>query len=108
MVLSGLCKLSQVVHTSADNYITIASPTAATTPKQQFVRPFSLEDILQVKMEDVYFKELCEVAYYHLHLAYYRNQLLHLFVEDAMVAVCMASAEVDYSKLCMKCPLVHY
>lgn len=88
--------LSQVVNVSANNMITIATPTVTPTHKETIVRPSSVIELFSATIEAACFNQLSEVAYYHLHLAHYRNQLLHLFVEDAMMAVCLTSPQMDY------------
>lgn len=95
MVWSGLKMLYQIVSVSMDNFITLTVPSSSFEKEQV---PTSISEILSEKMDVSYFHHLSEVAFVHLHLAHYRNQLLHLFVEDAMMALCLAPTEISYGK----------
>lgn len=95
MVPTGLKMLSQVVKVSANNVITISSPDVPAVHKI----PASKNELFSTKIESDYFGQILMVAHYHLHLAHYRNQLMHLFVADAMMALCLTSQKTEYCKL---------
>lgn len=94
MVSSGLNMLTDVVNLSSGNIVTITTPKTLLEPELT-IRPKSITEILCSKMDSVYFRILSEAALTYLRLAYYRNQLLHLFVKDAMLALCL-TPESDY------------
>lgn len=95
VVSSGLKMLSTVVYLSPDsNSVTLVIPSHLPHGGQP-ARPTSIDEVFATEIEPSDFSYLSEIALTHLHLAHYRNQLLHLFVEDAMVALCMAT-EIDH------------
>ncbi len=92
MVSSALKFLSQSVVVSSDKVVTLATPALPATQLKS-----SMTKVFSCKLKHSEFSQLSEVAFVHLHLAHYRNQLLHLFVEDAMVSLCL-DLESDYGK----------
>lgn len=105
MVSSGLKMLTNVVSLSSDNIVTIAIPDGLPEPKET-ITPNAISELLCSKMDTNSFNLLAETAMPYLRLAYYRNQLLHLFVKDAILALCLAP-ESDYgtyfSSVCCSC-----
>ena len=97
MVLSGLHMLHDSVNISSDNLIAVASP-GKILQHEQTTRLLSISQVLCSQIDSVCFTQLSEAAMIHLHLAHYRNQLLHLFVKDAMLALCLAP-QSDYGNL---------
>lgn len=98
MVSSALELLSQSVLVTTDKVVSLATPVLPAT-QLQFLKSSSITEVFACKLEHSELSQLSEVAFVHLHLAHYRNQLLHLFVEDAMVSLCL-DPESDYGK-CM-------
>ena len=92
MAISGLAMLPHVLHRSMDDFVTISVPHEI---DYEQVHAVAITEILESKMDSGFFEKLCEIALAYLQLAYYRNQLLHLFVEEAMLALCLAP-ENDY------------
>ena len=90
MVSSAVQLLSQSVSVT-DQVVRLRTPAI---PAGKFT---SISEVMASQLERVEFSQLCEVAFVHLHLAHYRNQLLHLFVEDAMLSLCI-TPEMDYGK----------
>lgn len=84
--------LPHIVNVSADNFITITGPAVL----EQYDTIPTISKLISTNMETAYFNRLSEVAYFHLHLAHYRNQLLHLFIEDALLAVCLTDSMMKY------------
>ena len=56
---------------------------------QPCLSPSSIEDLYHEQLEERVFKSLLDVSLQHLLLARTRNQLLHLFLQDALVALCL-------------------
>lgn len=81
------------VNLSSDGLVTVATPECLAC--ERTIRPPSMTKILCIQMDSICFSQLSEAAMAYLHVAYYRNQLLHLFVKDAMLALCLAP-ESDY------------
>lgn len=96
MASTALNMLSGVVNLSSENVVTIAAPIVVLEHDQSV----SMAEIFSSQMDNSDFNQLSEIALAHLQLGYYRNQLLHLFVEDAMLAVCLAP-EIDYGMFCL-------
>jgi glycerol-3-phosphate O-acyltransferase len=97
MVSSGLNMLHENVNLSSDNFVTLSTPDSLPNPGQT-VRLSSMSEVLRDQVDSVCFFQLSEAAMTHLHLAHYRNQLLHLFVKDAMLALCLTPT-IDYGNL---------
>ena len=88
MASSGLNRLRDSVHVSSGNLITVATPEGLLSCEQTIEAP-SIARVLCSQMDATCFNQLSEAAMSYLHLAYYRNQLLHLFVKDSMLALCL-------------------
>lgn len=83
--------LTDAVSLSTNQFVTLSIPSLPL----QAPRPISVKEIFSSQIDTSSFNQLTEIAYIYLRLGHYRNQLLHLFVEDAMLALCLAP-EVDY------------
>ena len=94
MASSGLNRLRDSVHVSSGNLITVATPEGLLSCEQTIEAP-SIARVFCSQMDATCFNQLSEAAMSYLHLAYYRNQLLHLFVKDSMLALCL-TPESDY------------
>lgn len=98
MVSSALRLLSGSVHIIGDkDKVVRLATTALPVSLHQHLKPISMPQVYMCKLEKSEFKELSDVAFVHLHLAHYRNQLLHLFIEDAMLTLCL-DLDSDYGK----------
>lgn len=86
--------LPHVLHRSMDNLVTISVPHKI---DHKQVHAVAITELCESEIDSCSFDKLCEIALTYLQLAYYRNQLLHLFVEEAMLALCLAP-ESDYGK----------
>ena len=87
MVESGLKMLSVALTVDSDNLVKVRSGLphehAHTRPQQ---RP-SLKEVNLIQLPSEELDLLKQEAFFHLLLAHYRNQLLHLFVTEAMMAL---------------------
>lgn len=90
MVSAGLTMLTDAVCMTGSNLIAVANLQVEQEP---VVRPIT--EIMCSQIDSSSFSQLSQTAMTYLRLAYYRNQLLHLFVEDAMLALCLIP-ERDY------------
>ena len=106
IVSSGLAMLSDAVQVSSEsNLVSISAPSLSAERTRSWAGcPLVPPEILHSQIDSASFSQLCSIAFVHLRLGYYRNQLMHLFVEDAMLAVCLAP-EIDYG-VCV-CACVH-
>ena len=91
MVSAGLKMLTDAVTLSTNEFVTLSIPRLP----QQAPKPISITDIFSSQIDASSFNQATEIAFIYLRLGHYRNQLLHLFVEDAMLALCLAP-EIDY------------
>lgn len=89
--------LTDAVCATSNDLVAIANPQLQ---QEQFVRPIT--EIMRNQIDSSCFSHLSQTAMTYLRLAYYRNQLLHLFVEDAMLALCLAP-ERDYGTFSLSC-----
>lgn len=100
MVSAGLAMLTDAVCLTS-NLVTVANPQVI-SEQEQTVGPSSMSEIMCSQISDSCFSQLSQTAMTYLRLAYYRNQLLHLFVEDAMLALCLAP-QSDYGNFSHAC-----
>lgn len=91
MVSAGLKMLTDAVTLSTNKFVTLSIPSLPL----QVPKPISITEIFSSQMDNSSFNQITEISFIYLRLGHYRNQLLHLFVEDAMLALCLAP-EVDY------------
>ena len=84
-VESSLRLLSTAIEVTEDEIVRPkthpASPSRSTSSLQD------VWELAKMDMEKQYFDRVVETGYVHLLLAHYRNQLLHLFVPEALVAM---------------------
>ena len=84
-MLSTIVKFSSDnVEPNTPNFIPSPEPLASTVDK-----------LLPIKIDPREFKLITDRTLIHLHLGYYRNQMFHLFVEDAMIAFSL-DQEISY------------
>lgn len=96
--------LGDSVNLSSDGLVTVSTPECLLEGEKN-IKPPSMAKILCTQMDSICFSQLSEAAMIHLHVGYYRNQLLHLFVKDAMLALCLAP-ERDYGNGFLQCGCV--
>lgn len=84
VVSSGLKKLPGVVKVSKDNLVQIDCPRLDMHSGPSVT---NIQELMSSKVEVSRFDVVVDISLVHLQLAYYRNQMIHLFIEDAMVAL---------------------
>ena len=52
-------------------------------------RQCRIEEVVTMELSRTDLDLITEISFVHLLLAHYRNQLLHLFVPEAMLALCL-------------------
>ncbi len=87
--------LSAVVKATSSDFIELATPSDL-VPSYHLSSLTTINDVLSAKMDTDQFRCLADVSLVHLQLAYYRNLLIHLFLEDAMVALALDPIMTDY------------
>lgn len=85
-VEANLCMLQVAVEISSDGTVRcIALPPSLSPPPSPTL---TVAEIVKVNLQQCNFDVVMETAFPHLLLAHYRNQLLFLFVPEAILALC--------------------
>lgn len=100
MVESGLKMLSVALTVNSDNLVQVRSGFShdQAHPRQR-QRP-TLAEVILVQLPSEELDSIKQDAFFHLLLAHYRNQLLHLFVMEAMMALSLRGNTSDGLDTC--------
>ena len=93
VVASGLALLHSAVQVGANNCVypqSAALHSGASAAAQQSTS-FKLAEVVKMTLNPAHFQAVSEVAFTHLLLGHYRNQILHLYVPEALLALSLHS-----------------
>ena len=88
-VASGLKMLYMSVEVTEDNVVRAQGGHLHCELSRSPKRQHRIEEVVKMELNRTDFDLIIELSFIHLMLAHYRNQLLHLFVPEAMLALCL-------------------
>ena len=88
MIHSSIEMLSTALELTGDN---ILQPRTAHKLSVPHRRPSTIQEVIKMDLDDSDYDVITDIGSAHLLLAHYRNQLVHLFVPEAMAALCLHS-----------------
>lgn len=87
--------LSVALTVDGDNVVKVRTSFSQDQPRPQDQPMPTLGEINHIRLPNRDLESIKQEAFFHLILAHYRNQLLHLFVTESMMALSLSGCISD-------------